>query len=108
MSIEVIEAFESPYAVWVRQSRYADDGKNRPRRRIAKTARTASDHRRGSLISAFRWPPSPNLAVTTLLPDRFPARKSSSRTAFPSLESSFGYGGSCREPVRPRKYRRIR
>lgn len=94
MSIEVIEAFESPYAVWVRQSRYADDGKNRPRRRIAKTARTASDHRRGSLISAFRWPPSPNLAVTTLLPDRFPARKSSSRTAFPSLESSFGYGGS--------------
>lgn len=94
MSVEVIEAFESPYAVWVRQSRYADDGRSRPRRRMAKTARTASHHRRGSLVSAFRWPPSPNLAVTRLLPDRFPARKSSSRTAFPSLESSFGYGGS--------------
>jgi hypothetical protein len=78
MSVEAMEAFESPYAVWVRQSRYADDGKSRPRRRIANPARTASHNMRGSLVSAVRWPPSPNLAVTTLLPDRFPTGKPSS------------------------------
>lgn len=93
MSIVGTAAFASPYAVWVRQSRYADDGRSRPKRRIAKPARTASHNRTGSLISAFRWPPSPNLADTTFLPDSFPYPKSSSPKTAPQLESRFQYEG---------------
>jgi len=87
MSIVGTAAFASPYAVRVRQSRYAEDGRSRPKRRIAKPARTASHNRTGSLISAFRWPASPNLADTTVLPDRFPGPKSSSPKSAPQLES---------------------